>query len=33
MVADKVTVVTRHAGEESATIWESIGDGSHDRGG
>ncbi len=29
MVADKVTVVTRRAGEEKATIWESIGDGSY----
>ncbi len=29
MVADKVTVVTRHAGEQSATIWESTGDGSY----
>jgi molecular chaperone HtpG len=29
MVADKVTVVTRRAGEEKATIWESTGDGSY----
>lgn len=29
MVADKVTVVTRRAGEEGATVWESTGDGSY----
>ena len=28
MVADKVTVVTRRAGQTSATVWESTGDGS-----
>ena len=27
MVADKVTLVTRRAGEETATLWESTGDG------
>ncbi len=27
MVADRVTLVTRRAGEESATQWESVGDG------
>ncbi len=27
MVADKVTLVTRRAGEENATLWESTGDG------
>jgi molecular chaperone HtpG len=27
MVADKVTLLTRRAGEESATLWESTGDG------
>jgi molecular chaperone HtpG len=27
MVADKVTLVTRRAGEETATLWESSGDG------
>ncbi len=29
MVADRVTVVTRRAGAEKATIWESTGDGSY----
>jgi len=29
MVSDKVTIVTRHAGETSATQWESTGDGSY----
>ena len=29
MVADKVTLVTRHAGEEAATKWESTGDGTY----
>ena len=29
MVADKVTLVTRRAGEEKATRWESTGDGSY----
>jgi molecular chaperone HtpG len=29
MVADRVTVVTRKAGTETATIWESTGDGSY----
>jgi molecular chaperone HtpG len=29
MVADKVTIVTRRAGEESATRWESAGDGTY----
>src|SRR5215217_8305563 len=29
MVADKVTMVTRRAGEETATIWESTGDGQY----
>ncbi len=29
MVADKVTLVTRRAGEETATEWESTGDGSY----
>lgn len=29
MVADKVTLVTRKAGEESATRWESAGDGTY----
>ncbi len=29
MVADKVTIVTRRAGETSASRWESIGDGSY----
>lgn len=29
MVADKVTIVTRRAGETSATQWESAGDGSY----
>lgn len=30
MVADRVTVVTRKAGEEKATRWESTGDGGYD---
>ncbi|MDP8219373.1 MAG: molecular chaperone HtpG [Candidatus Theseobacter exili] len=29
MVADKITLITRRAGEESATKWESTGDGSY----
>jgi molecular chaperone HtpG len=29
MVADKVTIVTRRAGETTATQWESVGDGSY----
>ena len=29
MVADKVTLVTRRAGESKATLWESTGDGSY----
>jgi molecular chaperone HtpG len=29
MVADKVTLVTRRAGEEIATLWESTGDGTY----
>jgi len=29
MVADKVTLVTRRAGDETATLWESTGDGSY----
>jgi molecular chaperone HtpG len=29
MVADKVTLVTRRAGEEVATAWESVGDGTY----
>jgi molecular chaperone HtpG len=29
MVADKVTLVTRRAGEKTATMWESTGDGSY----
>ena len=29
MVADKVTIVSRRAGEQGATQWESIGDGSY----
>jgi molecular chaperone HtpG len=29
MVADKVTVLTRRAGEETATLWESEGDGQY----
>jgi molecular chaperone HtpG len=29
MVANKVTLVTRRAGETTATVWESIGDGSY----
>lgn len=29
MVADRVTIVTRRAGEESATQWESTGDGTY----
>jgi len=29
MVADKVTLVTRRAGESKATLWESAGDGSY----
>jgi molecular chaperone HtpG len=29
MVADKVTVVTRRAGEQTATVWESAGDGTY----
>ena len=29
MVADKVTLVTRRAGEAKATVWESTGDGSY----
>ena len=29
MVADKVTLVTRRAGESAATMWESTGDGSY----
>ena len=29
MVADKVTILTRRAGESSASRWESIGDGSY----
>ena len=29
MVADKVTLVTRRAGEDSATRWESVGDGQY----
>jgi molecular chaperone HtpG len=29
MVADKVTLVTRRAGEASATLWESAGDGAY----
>ena len=28
MVADRVTLLTRHAAEETATVWESTGDGS-----
>lgn len=32
MVADKVTLVTRRAGETAATIWESTGDGSYQLG-
>lgn len=32
MVADKVTLVTRRAGETTATIWESTGDGSYNLG-
>jgi molecular chaperone HtpG len=30
MVADKVSVVTRRAGEEGATFWESVGEGRFD---
>ncbi len=30
MVADKVTILTRKAGEEEATLWSSNGDGSYD---
>ncbi|NJL27606.1 MAG: molecular chaperone HtpG [Thermoanaerobaculia bacterium] len=29
MVADKVTLVTRRAGEQDATLWESVGDGTY----
>jgi molecular chaperone HtpG len=29
MVADKVTIVTRRAGQTEATLWESTGDGSY----
>lgn len=29
MVADKVSLITRHAGEETATCWESAGDGEY----
>jgi molecular chaperone HtpG len=29
MVADKVTLVTRRAGESTATLWESMGDGAY----
>src|SRR5262245_33687534 len=29
MVADKVTLVTRRAGDEAATLWESTGDGTY----
>ena len=29
MVADKVTLVTRRAGEDAATAWESVGDGTY----
>src|SRR5262245_12779013 len=29
MVADKVTLVTRRAGEEAATLWESTGEGQY----
>src|SRR4051812_15682679 len=29
MVADRVTLVTRRAGEDKATLWESTGDGSY----
>ena len=29
MVADKVTMITRRAGEETATLWESSGDGQY----
>lgn len=29
MVADKVSLLTRHAGEETATLWESSGDGTY----
>jgi molecular chaperone HtpG len=29
MVADKVTIITRRAGETTATQWESVGDGSY----
>ena len=29
MVADKVTMITRRAGEETATLWESTGDGQY----
>jgi len=29
MVADKVTLVTRRAGEEESTAWESVGDGTY----
>jgi molecular chaperone HtpG len=29
MVADKVTMITRRAGEETATLWESAGDGQY----
>lgn len=29
MVADKITLLTRHAAEETATLWESSGDGTY----
>lgn len=29
MVADKITLLTRRAGEDKATLWESIGDGTY----
>ncbi|MEO8213412.1 MAG: molecular chaperone HtpG, partial [Myxococcales bacterium] len=32
MVADRVTLLTRHAAEEGATVWESTGDGSFEIG-
>src|SRR5262249_60440588 len=32
MVADKITLVSRRAGQDTATIWESTGDGSDDIG-
>jgi molecular chaperone HtpG len=32
MVADKVTLLTRRAGEDAATLWESTGDGSYEIG-